>query len=405
MTLLDNTLPLPAATTLPRNARLALRLLEGLRGGSLDLTLPGGLRQTFGEGARHAAMEVGEWAVFEAVLTRGDIGLAETWLDGLWQSPDPAALLALLAQNRDVLARAVYGSAWSLLRARLRHRFNANTRRGSKRNILAHYDLGNDFYRRWLDPSMSYSAALYAGGAEMPLEAAQLAKNRRILRRLRAAPGASVLEIGCGWGGFAEVAARESGLNVHGITLSPSQLGFARERIARAGLADRVRLGLTDYRDVRGRYDGIVSVEMFEAVGERWWPTWFRAIAGNLAPGGRAIVQTITIRDDLFARYRRGTDFIQQFVFPGGMLPSAAVFRRQAEKAGLAVREAFAFGPDYARTLAEWSRNFDRAWPEIARLGFDERFRRLWRFYIAYCEAGFAAGSTNVVQFELEHAR
>ncbi|MCW5594979.1 MAG: class I SAM-dependent methyltransferase [Rhodocyclaceae bacterium] len=405
MTLLDNTLPLPAVTALPRNARLALRLLEGLRGGMLELTLPGGLRHTFGEGARCAAMEISDWAVFDAVLARGDIGLAETWLDGLWQSPDPAVLLALLAQNRDVLARAVYGSVWSLLGARLRHRFNANTRSGSKRNILAHYDLGNDFYRRWLDPSMSYSAAVFAGGSEMPLEAAQLAKNRRILRRLRATPGASVLEIGCGWGGFAEVAAREAGLNVHGITLSPSQLGFARERIARAGLDDRVRLDLTDYRDVRGRYDGIVSVEMFEAVGERWWPAWFRAVAGNLAPGGRAVVQTITIRDDLFARYRRGTDFIQQFVFPGGMLPSVTAFRRQAEKAGLAVREAFAFGPDYARTLAEWSRNFDRAWPEIARLGFDERFRRLWRFYIAYCEAGFAAGSTDVVQFELEHAR
>ncbi len=214
-----------------------------------------------------------------------------------------------------------------------------------------------------------------------------------------------MLEIGCGWGGFAEVAAREAGLNVHGITLSPSQLGYARERIARAGLADRVRLELTDYRDVRGRYDGIASVEMFEAVGERWWPAWFRAVARNLAPGGRAMVQTITIRDDLFDRYRRGTDFIQQHVFPGGMLPSVAAFRRQADKAGLSVREVFSFGPDYARTLAEWSRNFDQAWPQIARLGFDERFRRLWRFYIAYCEAGFAAGSTDVVQIELAHAR
>ena len=404
MNMLDSTLPLPA-TGMPRNATLALRLLEGLRGGSLELTLPGGLSQRFGEGARHAVMEVRDWAVFDAVLAQGDIGLAETWLDGLWQSPDPAALLTLLAANRDVLARAVYGSAWSLLGARLRHRFNANTRAGSKRNILAHYDLGNAFYELWLDPGMSYSAALYEGEADRPLPAAQAAKNRRLLEKLGAAPGDSVLEIGCGWGGFAEVAAREAGLNVHGITLSPSQLGYARERIARAGLADRVRLELTDYRDVRGRYDGIASVEMFEAVGERWWPAWFRAVARNLAPGGRAMVQTITIRDDLFARYRRGTDFIQQHVFPGGMLPSVAAFRRQAENAGLAVREVFSFGPDYARTLAEWSRNFEQAWPQIARLGFDERFRRLWRFYIAYCEAGFAAGSTDVVQIELAHAR
>lgn len=313
-------------------------------------------------------------------------------------------MLTLLAENRDTLAHALYGSAWALAGARLRHAFNANTRAGSKRNILAHYDLGNDFYRLWLDPGMSYSSALYADESDHPLAAAQEAKNRRILSKLRARPGQRVLEIGCGWGGFAELAARD-GLQVHGITLSPSQLAYAQERMARADLGDRVGLSLTDYRDLAGRYDHIVSVEMFEAVGERWWPAWFAAVARNLAPGGRAVAQVITIRDDLFARYRKGTDFIQQMVFPGGMLPSAAAFRRQAERAGLEVREAFAFGGDYARTLAEWTRNFEAAWPQIARLGFDERFRRLWRFYLAYCEAGFAAGSTDVVQFELAHAR
>jgi cyclopropane-fatty-acyl-phospholipid synthase len=380
-----------------------LRLLEGLRGGSLELTLPGGLRQRFGAGPRQASMDVADWDVFDAVLARGDIGLAETWIDGLWDSPDPAALLTLLAENRDTLARALYGSAWSLIGPRLRHAFNANTRAGSKRNILAHYDLGNDFYRLWLDPTMSYSSALYAGEAR-PLAAAQEAKNRRILEKLQARPGQRVLEIGCGWGGFAEVAARD-GLAVHGITLSPSQLAYAQERMARAGLGDSVRLSLTDYRDLAGRYDHIVSVEMFEAVGERWWPAWFRTVARNLAPEGRAVVQSITIRDDLFARYRKGTDFIQQMVFPGGVLPSVAAFRKQAQRAGLEVREAFAFGRDYGRTLAEWARNFEAAWPQIARLGFDERFRRLWRFYLAYCEAGFAAGSTDVVQFELAHAR
>lgn len=397
------TLDLPN-TALPRRARAALRLLEGLRGGSLELTLPGGPRQRFGDGPHQAAMEVADWGVFDAVLARGDIGLAEAWIDGRCDSPDPAALLTLLAENRDALARALYGSAWSLIGARLRHAFNANTRAGSKRNILAHYDLGNDFYRLWLDPGMSYSSALYDGEAPRPLQDAQEAKNRRILARLQARPGQRVLEIGCGWGGFAELAARD-GLHVHGITLSPAQLDYARARMARAGLDDRVRLSLTDYRDLDGRYDHIVSVEMFEAVGERWWPAWFAAVARNLAPGGRAVAQVITIRDDLFARYRKGTDFIQQMVFPGGMLPSAAAFRRQAERAGLEVRESFAFGRDYARTLAEWARNFEAAWPQIARLGFDERFRRLWRFYLAYCEAGFAAGSTDVVQFELAHAR
>ncbi|MBL8502257.1 MAG: class I SAM-dependent methyltransferase [Rhodocyclaceae bacterium] len=407
MNTLANTLSLPQPTRagLPASARPLLRLLERLDGGSLELSLPDGSCRIFaGAGPRHAAMDIRDWALFDAVLARGDIGLAEAWLDGQWESPDPAALLTLLAENRDALARALYGSAWSLFGARLRHAFNANTRAGSRRNILAHYDLGNDFYRLWLDPGMSYSSALYEGDPQRPLQEAQEAKNRRILSKLQATPGQRVLEIGCGWGGFAELAARD-GLAVHGITLSPSQLAYAGERMARAGLDGRARFSLTDYRDLAGRYDHIVSVEMFEAVGERWWPAWFAAVARNLAPGGRAVAQSIVIRDDLFARYRKGTDFIQQMVFPGGMLPSISAFREQAGRAGLEVREAFAFGRDYARTLAEWAKNFEAAWPQIARLGFDERFRRLWRFYLAYCEAGFAAGSTDVVQFELAHAR
>lgn len=397
-------LPLPQAKRLPRAARTVLRLLDDLKGGSLDVALPGEQRQHCGTGPILAHLTVRDWSVFDAVLARGDIGFAETYLEGQWDTPDLAALLTLLNANREVIARALYGNLMSLLGARLKHLFNANTRAGSKRNILAHYDLGNDFYRLWLDPTMSYSSALYAGEADRPLATAQEAKNRRILAKLQARPGQRVLEIGCGWGGFAELAARE-GLVVHGITLSPAQLAYAQARMARAGLGDRVRLSLTDYRDLAGRYDHIASVEMFEAVGERWWPDWFAAVAHNLAPGGRAVAQVITIRDDLFARYRKGTDFIQQMVFPGGMLPSAAAFTKQAHKAGLEVREAFAFGRDYARTLAEWARNFEAAWPQIARLGFDERFRRLWRFYLAYCEAGFAAGSTDVVQFELAHAR
>ena len=403
MNTFDNTLslPLPARAGLPASARPLLRLLERLEGGSLELSLPDGSCRIFaGAGPRHAVMEIRDWAVFDAVLARGDIGLAEAWLDGQWESPDLAALLTLLAENRERLSRAVYGNAWSLIGARLRHFFNANTRAGSKRNILAHYDLGNDFYRLWLDPTMSYSSALYAGEAR-PLAAAQEAKNRRILEKLQARPGQRVLEIGCGWGGFAELAARD-GLAVHGITLSPAQLAYAQERLVRAGLDDRAQFSLTDYRDLDGRYEHIVSVEMFEAVGERWWPAWFRTVARNLAPEGRAVVQSITIRDDLFARYRKGTDFIQQMVFPGGVLPSVAEFRKQAQRAGLEVREAFAFGRDYARTLAEWARNFEAAWPEIARLGFDERFRRLWRFYLAYCEAGFRAGSTDVYHYLLE---
>jgi len=292
--------------------------------------------------------------MFDSVVERGDVGFAEAWIAGDWHSPDLTALLTLLANNRESLAQAVYGQWWGLLSARLRHWFNANTRAGSRRNIMAHYDLGNDFYRQWLDPTMSYSSALYSSDAPRSMAAAQLAKYRRILSRLDSRPGQRVLEIGCGWGGFAETAAREAGLEVVGLTLSPAQLEFARERMQIAGLERQVTLELRDYRELAGEpFDHIVSIEMFEAVGERWWPTYFATLQRLLAPGGRAVVQSITIRDDLFARYRRGTDFVQQHVFPGGMLPSPSVFRRQAAKAGLVVGDAFAFGRDYARTLAE----------------------------------------------------
>ncbi|HEX5802127.1 MAG TPA: cyclopropane-fatty-acyl-phospholipid synthase family protein [Azospira sp.] len=410
MNTLDSTLrPLGDALTvpdgrLPRAASTVFRLLESLRGGSLDLRLPGGDHLAFGQGVPVAAMEVHDPALFAAVLAEGDIGLAGSYIDGGWDSPDLARLLTLFADNRTTLTRAVYGSFLRLLAARLRHALNANTRQGARRNIMAHYDLGNDFYRLWLDPTMSYSAALY-GDSETSMAAAQQAKYRRILHRLGVRPGQRILEIGCGWGGFAELAASEAGAEVHGVTLSPAQLAWAQARMRAAGVDDRVTLELRDYRDLAGQYDHIVSIEMFEAVGERWWPTYFASVARLLKPEGRALIQTITIRDDLFARYRRGTDFIQQQVFPGGMLPSPQVFARGAGRAGLALRDDFAFGPDYARTLAGWLAAFDRAWPEIARLGFDERFRRLWRFYLAYCEAGFRSGCTDVRQFALAHAR
>ncbi len=399
----------------PRSARVVLALLERIEHGTLELRLPDGSQHRFGEaghapghapGHAHATLDVGAWSMFDSVVERGDVGFAEAWIAGDWHSPDLSALLTLLANNRESLAQAVYGQWWGLLSARLRHWFNANTRAGSRRNIMAHYDLGNDFYRQWLDPTMSYSSALYSSDAPRSMAAAQLAKYRRILSRLDSRPGQRVLEIGCGWGGFAETAAREAGLEVVGLTLSPAQLEFARERMQIAGLERQVTLELRDYRELAGEpFDHIVSIEMFEAVGERWWPTYFATLQRLLAPGGRAVVQSITIRDDLFARYRRGTDFVQQHVFPGGMLPSPSVFRRQAAKAGLVVGDAFAFGRDYARTLAEWSANFEQRWPTIETQGFDERFRRLWCFYLAYCQAGFNSGCTDVLQFELAHAR
>lgn len=392
---MNNTLILSGVPPLARDTRSVLGLLEGLRHGRLEVRLPDGTTHQFGAGDHCVTLQVHDEAMFGAVLAKGDIGFAEAYLDGQWDTPDLSALLTLLVQNREVLKRAVYGSWRALLAARLRHWANRNSRAGSKRNIMAHYDLGNDFYRQWLDETMSYSSAIYAEGADLPT--AQRAKYRRILRRLGAQPGQRVLEIGCGWGGFAEMAV-EDGLAVTGLTLSPAQLDWAQRRVATADFR------LQDYRDTTERYDHIVSIEMFEAVGERWWPSYFKTLARALKPGGRAVVQSITIRDDLFAAYRRGTDFIQQHVFPGGMLPSRSAFRKAAAKQGLAVSDEFAFGRDYARTLAEWRLAFEANWPKIEPLGFDKRFHRLWRLYLAYCEAGFLAGSIDVVQFELRHA-
>lgn len=388
---------LRGGTMLARDTRTVFGMLEGLHDGLLEIRLPDGDCALFGNGEHGVTLQVHDEAMFGRVLARGDIGLAEAYLDGQWDAPDVTALLLLLARNRPALKQAVYGSWANLVAARIRHWLNRNSRAGSKRNIMAHYDLGNNFYRLWLDHSMSYSSALYRSGDDGSLETAQQAKYRRILDRLQAAPGQQVLEIGCGWGGFARMAAAD-GLALTGLTLSPAQLVWAQNRAPAADLR------LQDYRDLNESFDHVVSIEMFEAVGERWWPTYFASVAKALRPGGKAVIQSITIADDLFADYRKGTDFIQQYIFPGGMLPSRQAFRAAAQKAGLAVTDEFAFGHDYARTLAEWRAAFERNWPQIAALGFDDSFRRLWRLYLCYCEAGFLAGNIDVVQFELAHA-
>ena len=388
---------LRGGTTLARDTRTVFGMLEGLHDGLLEIRLPDGDCALFGNGEHGVTLQVHDEAMFGRVLARGDIGLAEAYLDGQWDAPDVTALLLLLARNRPALKQAVYGSWANLVAARIRHWLNRNSRAGSKRNIMAHYDLGNDFYRLWLDRSMSYSSALYRSGEDDSLEVAQQAKYRRILDRLQAVPGQQVLEIGCGWGGFARMAAAD-GLALTGLTLSPAQLVWAQNSAPAADLR------LQDYRDLNESFDHVVSIEMFEAVGERWWPTYFASVAKALRPGGKAVIQSITIADDLFADYRKGTDFIQQYIFPGGMLPSRQAFRAAAQKAGLAVTDEFAFGHDYARTLAEWRAAFERNWPQIAGQGFDDSFRRLWRLYLCYCEAGFLAGNIDVVQFELAHA-
>lgn len=403
MTAFGTTLPAPGSR-LPGAAQTVLTLLGALRGGRLDITLPSGAPVTVGEGPHRAGIEILDWRVFEHVMAKGAMGLAEDYVEGLWRTDQLTALLTLMAQSRDQIARACQGNVLRLLGYRLLHALRTNTRAGSRRNIQAHYDIGNDFYALWLDSTMSYSAALFTS-PEQTLEDAQRAKYRRILQRLGVAAGARILEIGCGWGGFAEVAAQAFGCAVLGLTLSPAQLDYARARAEQGGWSQAAQFELCDYRDVRGQYDHIVSIEMYEAVGERYWPTYFARLADLLRPGGKALVQGITIADAQFADYRRNPDFIQRYIFPGGMLASPSVFRREAERQGLALGGDYAFGLDYARTLAHWHHRFEAARDAVRAQGYDERFIRLWRFYLAYCEAGFRAGSIDVHQYELCQAR
>lgn len=387
-------------------ARLVLDMARELRGGTAVFLLPGGEAVECGSGEPRLHCTVHDENVFERVLAHGDIGFAEGYMAGEWEcaSADQLGdLLTLLASNRDTLARALHGSMWRLLGHRLRHLLRSNTRRGSRRNIEAHYDLGNDFYREWLDPSMTYSSARFAS-PEQDLQQAQLNKYRSLLLAMGVRPGQHILEIGCGWGGLAEVATLEFGCRVTGLTLSPSQFAWAKMRARRHGFADRAEFHLRDYRDETGRYDHIVSIEMIEAVGERFWPTYFGQLSNCLKPGGRVGLQAITIADELFAGYRRGTDFIQRYIFPGGMLPSPTRIREQARRAGLAVLGQDAFGLSYARTLVHWRDAFEAKLPHLRTLGFDERFVRMWRFYLSYCEAGFRAGSTDVYHYVLGHA-
>lgn len=396
----------PFSLEIPRAGKVLFSLLSRLRHGRLDVIAPDGQTLSFpGElPGPDAQLHLSDWSLVGDVMRSGDVGFAEGYMDGRWDTPDLAALLYLCASNRSALHRALYGSWLGRTYYRLRHLMRANTRDGARKNIHAHYDLGNDFYRAWLDSSMTYSAGLFRDRPGMTLEQAQQAKYERILDALGVREDQTVLEIGCGWGGFAEYAARTRGCRVHGITLSAAQLEYGQARIREAGLSDLVTLSLTDYRDVGGSYDCLVSIEMFEAVGERFWPDYFRVVGERLKPGGRAMIQTITIADELFSDYRRGTDFIQQYVFPGGMLPSPAAFRRQARAAGLESGETLLFGGDYAETLRRWRLRYAEVAAGLGPLGFDARFERLWNFYLAYCEAGFRAGSTDVMQVELRRA-
>ncbi len=389
----------------PSWVRPLLRAISSLwRHGELTVIDPNGVVRTFGQPAPDAGeappvWRVRRWQAFGRMAARGDIGFAEGYLAGEWDTPDLTRLLLAFAANYDALERVMGGSLLWRGIDMVRHALSRNSRRGSRRNILAHYDLGNDFYSQWLDAGMTYSSALFDDPAAT-LEAAQTAKYAALADAAELRPGQSVLEIGCGWGGFAEYLARERGVSVTAITLSPSQKAWAEARIAAAGLSDKVSVQLVDYRDAEGRFDRIVSVEMFEAVGEAYWPQFFARVRGLLAPDGVAGLQIITIRDDLFEAYRRRPDFIQLHVFPGGMLPSESRLETEIAQGGLEVDVARRFGLDYAETLRRWRLAFEARDRRVtARL--DERFRRLWRYYLSYCEAGFLSGRTDVVHVRL----
>ncbi len=388
----------------PASARAVFGLLKKLRHGHLSVHMPDGSSAQFGtsaDGEPNAAIRLRNWNVCSAALKSGDIGFAETYIAGDWNSPDLAALLKLFISNRDDIEKVVYGTWWGSLLYRVKHLFNRNSRSGSKKNIHAHYDLGNDFYKLWLDPTMNYSSAWFDGDTNQPLADAQWAKVRRALNEAGVKSGDRVLEIGCGWGALAECAARDFGATVSGVTLSTEQLDWARQRLATAGLPADLRF--QDYRDINdGPYDAIASIEMFEAVGRDYWPSFFETINKQLKPGGKACIQSITIRDDLFDRYVDSTDFIQQYIFPGGLLPSPSEFRRAAEKAGLKVVGELDFGADYAHTLKLWRNAFVSQDSKVRGLGFDKRFMRIWEFYLVYCEAAFAMGNTSVMQFTLQ---
>jgi len=386
-------------------SRLLFSVLRRIRRGSLTLELADGRRLVFAgeEPGPTATLVVHRQRFARRAILGGNIGFAEAYMDGDWGTPDLAALLELMCIN-DSVEDAHYPRRLALAAHRLWHWLRPNSRRGSKRNIAAHYDLGNEFYRRWLDPSMTYSSAVFpatAMGRAGDLTEAQYNKYRLICEKLALAPGQRLLEIGCGWGGFAAFAAREFGAKVTAITVSKEQLAFARARIQREGLADKVEARFIDYRDLSGTFDRIASIEMFEAVGEKYWPAFFDKVRENLAPGGRAALQVITIADTWFERYRRGVDFIQRYIFPGGMLPSATALERETKRAGLILERQEFFGAHYARTLALWNQRFQTSWDEIAPLGFDARFKRMWEFYLAYCEAGFRARTIDVTQVAL----
>lgn len=386
-----------------RAMRLCLRLLVHTQGGRLDVTLPDHSILTFGDenSKTHAALNIHNNRAAKKLLRGGVLGFCESYMDDDWSSPDMTAFFILMLNNTAALKSSLFGKKWVRIISRIIHLLKPNSRNGSRKNIYSHYDIGNDFYSQWLDPSMTYSSAYFADGIT-DLAKAQDRKYEELIRRLDLKPEHHVLEIGCGWGGFAEYAAKTIGCKVTALTISEAQYGYAKTRIKNAGLSDKVEIRLQDYRDVQGDFDRIASIEMFEAVGEKYWPIYFSTIKERLKTGGRAVLQTITIRDKDFTNYRKSADYIQRYIFPGGMLPSIGALAQEIKSAGLMQGDHLSFGKDYARTLKLWNDDFQKAWPRIQSETLDPRFKRLWEQYLCYCEAGFESGRIDVIQIAID---
>ena len=399
-----NPFTLPAGA--PSAARATIKLLLRLKHGTLTVKLPDGSVQRFGNGeGPQASLHLLNWNVCSAALKSGDIGFAESYIAGDWTTPHLTELLQVLIVNRKEVEDMIYGTWLGRFAYRVKHLLNRNTKANSQKNIHAHYDLGNNFYELWLDGTMNYSSAIFET-ADTSMKDAQHAKVRRALRMAQVKPGDRVLEIGCGWGALAEKATKEFDAHIVGVTLSTEQLEWANKRMQREGVVQKADLRLQDYRDIGkttqdAPFDAICSIEMVEAVGREYWPEYFQTVNRLLKPGGYACIQSIVIADELFDRYLTSTDFIQQYVFPGGCLPCPKAFRAQAAAAGLELVDEFSFGQDYAHTLELWREQFAVQKAHVLQLGFDERFIRIWEFYLSYCEAAFLEANTDVVQYTL----
>jgi len=391
---------------LPRYFPAALEVAKRLERGRLDFVLPDGrrFRVEGREPGPVAEIDIHNPDCFARLIREGDLGFCDAYLEGWWSTPDLQAFMDLVQGGNEGVYDGYPGMGLVRAYEKLRFWLQSNSKRQARKNIAYHYDLGNDFYRLWLDDTMTYSSALFQTGQES-LERAQMQKYASMVDRMGAQPGDHVLEIGCGWGGFAEYAAKERGLKVTCLTISQAQYDFAVERIAKAGLSDRVTFKLQDYRDERGQYDGIASIEMFEAVGEKYWPVYFDTLRERLKPGRHATLQIITVPDRRFETYRKSVDFIQKYIFPGGMLPSPAALKREIDRAGLRLRDSFEFGQSYSDTLRRWHEVFNARWDDVAKMGFDDRFRRMWNFYLTSCAGAFRGEICDVTQITVTRPR